>query len=80
MEEKIDYNDLVNSIEDSKDGSANKDSLEQSSGDRNIHTNPGKVFCPFYRLGCSCHLFSFISWANFLVADSTSHWLVMDIY
>lgn len=46
LEEKIDYNDLVNLIEDNEDGSANKDTLEQSNGNRNIQTNPGKVIWP----------------------------------
>ncbi|KAI6701864.1 hypothetical protein NL676_011000 [Syzygium grande] len=46
LEEKIDYNDLVNSIEDNKDGSANKDTLEQSNGNRNIQTNPASTNTP----------------------------------
>ncbi|KAI3439733.1 Endo/exonuclease/phosphatase domain-containing protein [Psidium guajava] len=49
LEEKIEYNDLVNSIEDGKDGRANKDSLEQSSGDKNIHTNPASTNAPEHR-------------------------------
>ncbi|XP_030553167.1 carbon catabolite repressor protein 4 homolog 4 isoform X2 [Rhodamnia argentea] len=46
LEEKMDYNDLVSPIEDYKDGSANKDSLEQSNGDRNIHKNPASTNAP----------------------------------
>lgn len=46
LEEKIDYNDLVNSIQDNEDGSAYKDSFEQSKGNGNIHTNPASTNAP----------------------------------
>ncbi|KAF8033463.1 hypothetical protein BT93_D2159 [Corymbia citriodora subsp. variegata] len=46
LEEKIDYNDLVNSIQDNKDGSTNKDSLEQSKENGNVHTDPAATNAP----------------------------------